>query len=114
SSDLLCIGPLLVSLDAFPAQEMQPIVLADRFDYTIGFAIAFFAAMDFVIQQTHDMNLSRSVDFSLRPISPSTPPINTRTKLCATRPFAQAFASIPRALRFSSSTCVRTRSCRCD
>jgi len=47
-----------MALDTFPAQEMQPIVLADRFDYMIGFAIASFAAMDFVIQQTHDMNLT--------------------------------------------------------
>jgi len=37
---------------------MQPIVLADRFDYMIGFAIASFAAMDFVIQQTHEINLT--------------------------------------------------------
>ena len=37
---------------------MQPVVLADRFDYMIGFAIASFAAMGFVIQQTHDMNLA--------------------------------------------------------
>ena len=46
-----------MALDAFPAQEMQPIVLTDRFDYMIGFAIASFAAMGFVIQQTHAMNL---------------------------------------------------------
>ena len=38
---------------------MQPIVLANRFDYMIGFAITSFAAMDFVIQQTHDMNLTQ-------------------------------------------------------
>jgi hypothetical protein len=37
---------------------MRPIVVANRFDYTIGFAIASFAAMHFVIQQTHDMNLT--------------------------------------------------------
>jgi len=37
---------------------MEPIALADRFDYMIGFAIASFAAMDFVIQQTHAVNLS--------------------------------------------------------
>jgi hypothetical protein len=37
---------------------MHPIVVADRVDYMIGFAIASFAAMDFVIEQTHDMNLT--------------------------------------------------------
>jgi len=37
---------------------MQSIVVSDRFNYMIGFAIASFAAMDFVIQQTHDMNLT--------------------------------------------------------
>ena len=47
-----------MALDAFPAQEMQPIVLTDRFDDMIGFAIASFAAMDFMIQQTHHMNLT--------------------------------------------------------
>jgi len=54
----LCIKPLLLALDTFPAEEMQPIVLADRFDYMIGFAIASFAAMDFVILQTHEINLT--------------------------------------------------------
>jgi len=37
---------------------MRPIVVSDRFDYMIGFAIASFAAMDFMIQQTHGMNLT--------------------------------------------------------
>jgi len=37
---------------------MWPIVFADRFDHMIGFAIASFAAMDCVIEQTHDMNLT--------------------------------------------------------
>jgi len=53
-----CIESLLLTLDAFPAQEVQSIILADRFNHMIGFTIAFFAAMNFVIQQTHEMNVA--------------------------------------------------------
>jgi hypothetical protein len=54
----LGIEPLLVALNTFPAKEMQPIVVSDRFDYMIGLPIASFAAMDFVIQQTHDLSVA--------------------------------------------------------
>ena len=62
----LGIETLLLPLYALPAKVVPTIVRVDRFHHMIGFAIASFAAMDFVIQQTHYLIPTRSVDFSLR------------------------------------------------
>jgi hypothetical protein len=44
------VEALLVAFDAFPADKVRPIVLADRFNYVIGFAITLLAAMNVSIQ----------------------------------------------------------------
>jgi len=46
----LLIKSFFVTLNAIPAQEVYLIIGAHRFDNMIGFAIASFAAMHFVIQ----------------------------------------------------------------
>jgi len=46
----LLIESLFVTLNTVPAQKVYLIIRADRFDNMIGFAIASFTAMHFVIQ----------------------------------------------------------------